>query len=137
MMTIDTMIYIILFISGVTIVSLYLNIYSAIKLHNIIDQSDKLEKANDTIENLHLEKMRLIEQVDELETESYKGNLQVRPSIQTRNYYENRTESYDRLEEMIRHHDKTKKDNIMEVQYISNIKYKDEEFKLTGTNKEK
>ena len=46
MMTIDTMIYIILFISGIAIVSLYLNIYCAIKLHNTLDQSNKLDLAN-------------------------------------------------------------------------------------------
>ena len=69
MMTIDTMIYIILFISGIAIVSLYLNIYCAIKLHNTLDQSDKLEKANDAVENLHLENMKLIERVNQQKKE--------------------------------------------------------------------
>ncbi len=60
MMTIDTMIYIILAISGIATVSLYLNIYCAIRLRNTLDQSDKLDKANDDIEGLHLENMKLL-----------------------------------------------------------------------------
>lgn len=69
MMTIDTMIYIILAISGIATVSLYLNIYCAIKLHNTIDQSNKLEQANDAVENLHLENMKLMERVDQQKKE--------------------------------------------------------------------
>lgn len=67
MMTINTMIYIILAISGIATVSLYLNIYCAIRLRNTLDQSDKLDKANDDIEGLHLENMKLIEQKKELQ----------------------------------------------------------------------
>lgn len=64
MMTIDTMIYIILAISGIATVSLYLNIYCAIRLRNTLDQSDKLDKANDDIEGLHLENMKLLALVE-------------------------------------------------------------------------
>ena len=60
------MIYIILAISGIATVSLYLNIYCAIRLRNILDQSDKLDKANDAVDGLHLENMKLIEQKREL-----------------------------------------------------------------------
>lgn len=63
MMTIDTMIYIILAISGIATVSLYLNIYCAIKLHNTLDQSNKLDSANDAVENLHIENMKLNEDI--------------------------------------------------------------------------
>jgi hypothetical protein len=69
MMTIDTMIYIILAISGIATVSLYLNIYCAIRLRNTLDQSDKLDKANDAVEGLHLENMKLIEQKKELQSQ--------------------------------------------------------------------
>jgi hypothetical protein len=64
MMTIETMIYIILAITGITTVSLYLNIYCAIRLYNILDQSNKLDKANDAVEELHIENMHLEERID-------------------------------------------------------------------------
>lgn len=67
MMTIDTMIYIILAISGIATVSLYLNIYCAIRLRNTLDQSDQIEKATEVIDGLHLDNMKLIEQKKELQ----------------------------------------------------------------------
>jgi hypothetical protein len=67
-MTIDTMIYIILAIAGITTVSLYLNIYCAIRLYNVIDQSDKLDSAKDAIEDLHIENMHLNDRIQVLKT---------------------------------------------------------------------
>jgi len=143
MFTISTMIYLIVFIGGITIVSLYLNIYNTVRISSIISNETVITKAHDAIEDLHLQNMELIEQVDKLKKESYKSNLKVRPSRQTRGYYEDRNVIENRLEDMmddskclIRHHDKTKKNNVIEVQYKSNIKYKDEGFKITGTNDE-
>jgi len=136
MFTISTMIYLIVFIGGITIVSLYLNIYNTVRISSIISNETVITKAHDAIEDLHLQNMELIEQVDKLKKESYKSNLKVRPSLQTRGYYEDRNVIENRLEDMIRHHDKTKKDDVNEVQYKSNIKYRDEGFKITGTNDE-
>ena len=123
MMTIDTMIYIILAISGIATVSLYLNIFCAIKLHNYIEYNHKVKDCNDAVEELHIENMNLIEQIDKLKTKEYKSNLHVRPSIQTQGYYEDRKIIEDNIENMVRHYAKDKdKDNVMEIQYKSNIK---------------
>jgi len=118
MMTIDTMIYIILFISGVTIVSLYLNIYCAVKLHNRIDKSDKLEQANDAVENLHLENMKLIERVDQQKkqlTNILTGEL----SVQSNSYYKNALLGSKDVEKL--------KDTYNQYTYAENIKVRKKE----------
>ena len=117
MMTIDTMIYIILAISGIATVSLYLNIYCAIKLHNTIDQSNKLDSANDAIENLHLENMKLIERVDQQKRE-LTNILTGKLSVQSNSYYKNALLGSKDVEEL--------KGSYNEYTYTTNIKTKKE-----------
>ena len=133
MMTIDTMIYIILAISGIATVSLYLNIYCAIKLYNTLDQSDKLDKANDAVEGLHLENMKLIEQKDELqrkieqenELNTYYAKRSIQRSIQQ--YAPEIDQSkIEKLLEMQRNKESRSKDNFKQAVYPKNIKTNNE-----------
>ena len=89
MMTIDTMIYIILAISGIATVSLYLNIFCAIKLHNYIEYNHKIEDCNDAVEELHVENMRLIEKVNILKKQALQADS-LNQSVQKGIYYEDR-----------------------------------------------
>jgi len=126
MMTIDTMIYIILAISGIATVSLYLNIYCAIRLHNTLDQSDKLDKANDAVDGLHLENMKLIEQKKELQQKlkqeiqsginSY-GKRSIQQYVRTYN-----DSAIEKLIEIQNDMNKVDKDNFKEVAYTKNVK---------------
>ena len=126
MMTIDTMIYIILAISGIATVSLYLNIYCAIKLYNTLDQSDKLDKANDAVDGLHLENMKLIEQKKEL-----KQKLKQEIQFGINSYGKRSIQQYvprldqsaiEKLIEIQSDMNKIDKDNFKEVAYTKNVK---------------
>lgn len=126
MMTIDTMIYIILAISGIATVSLYLNIYCAIRLRNTLDQSDKLDKANDAVEGLHLENMKLIEQKKEL-----KQKLKQEIQFGINSYGKRSIQQYvprldqsaiEKLIEIQSDMNKIDKDNFKEVAYTKNVK---------------
>ena len=61
MITLD--IYLLLSIIGITIISLYVNIFTAVKIYNKFRKEDHLDSMNNAIEGLHLENMNLIEEV--------------------------------------------------------------------------
>jgi len=61
MVTLD--IYLLISIIGITVISLYVNIFTAVKIHNKFHKEDHLDSMNDAIEGLHLENMKLIEEV--------------------------------------------------------------------------
>ena len=134
MMTIDTMIYIILAISGIATVSLYLNIYCAIRLRNTLDQSDKLDKANDDIEGLHLENMKLlaliesnIEQKKELQSQ-LKRQIKYGNRFSIQQYMPSLDQSkIEKLLEIQKDTESRSKDDFKQGVYTKNIK----------TNKEK
>ena len=127
MMTIDTMIYIILAISGIATVSLYLNIYCAIRLRNTLDQSDKLDKANDAVEGLHLENMKLIEQKKELQSQ-LKRQIKYGNRFSIQQYMPSLDQSkIEKLLEIQKDTESRSKDDFKQGVYTKNIK----------TNKEK
>ncbi len=127
MMTIDTMIYIILAISGIATVSLYLNIYCAIRLRNTLDQSDKLDKANDAVEGLHLENMKLIEQKKELQSQ-LKRQIKYGNRFSIQQYMPSLDQSkIEKLLEIQKDTESRSRDDFKQGVYTKNIK----------TNKEK
>ena len=129
MMTIDTMIYIILFISGIAIVSLYLNIYCAIKLHNTLDQSNKLDLANDAVDNLHIENMKLQEDIATLKN---KVKQLIPRSVQEnykaqKEYYQIPELDRDKIEKIIDLQwdiSSKSRDDVGDVVYTKNINHK-------------
>ena len=129
------MIYIILFISGIAIVSLYLNIYCAIKLHNTLDQSNKLDLANDAVDNLHIENMKLQEDIAKLKN---KVKQLIPRSVQEnykaqKEYYQRPNSPYipeldqDKIEKIIDLQwdiSSRSRDDVGEAVYTKNINHK-------------
>jgi len=64
MVTLD--IYLLLSIIGIGTISLYVNIFVAVKVRNRFVYTDELEKADDAIEDLHIQNMALIEEISAL-----------------------------------------------------------------------
>lgn len=64
MVTLD--IYLLLGIIGIATISLYVNIFVAVKVRNRFVYTDELEKADDAIEDLHIQNMALIEEISAL-----------------------------------------------------------------------
>ena len=59
MVTLD--VYLLLSIIGIGTISLYVNIFVAVKVRNRFVYTDELEKADSEIEDLHIQNMALIE----------------------------------------------------------------------------
>ena len=64
MVTLD--VYLLLGIIGIATISLYVNIFVAVKVRNRFVYTDELEKADDAIEDLHIQNMALIEEISAL-----------------------------------------------------------------------
>tara|TARA_R110000765_G_scaffold398019_1_gene492310 strand:+ start:237 stop:611 length:375 start_codon:yes stop_codon:yes gene_type:complete len=124
-MTIDTMIYIILALSGIATVSLYLNIFCAIKLHNYIEYNHKIKDCDNAVEELHIENMNLIEKIDKLKKQVYQGSIQTRPPLSQ--YTEEYVLDKDRIEQLLKTQNDATHRKIKEVAYTHNIKTQSDE----------
>ena len=58
--------YLILGLLGIATVSLYVNIFIAVKLRNRFEYKDRLEKADAAVEDLHIQNMALMEEISAL-----------------------------------------------------------------------
>lgn len=55
--------YLLLGLLGIATISLYVNIFIAVKLRNRFEYKDELEKADAAIEDLHVQNMALLEEL--------------------------------------------------------------------------
>jgi len=67
--------YLLLGLLGIATVSLYVNIFIAVKLRNRFEYTDKLEKANDAVEDLHIQNMALSEEISALKNRDKFSNI--------------------------------------------------------------